>query len=131
MQRVLNIARRDPFGIERDDLVLQLVGAGLVLVQQRWLKVPITVPRHLDGDIARRGPQVAAALAVAAVAGVAPAGSIGLIAELGGEFRLQHVFKGAGKQPGEEALLAKEVVDALCRRQFLLNALHRRNGSFY
>jgi len=49
-----------------------------------------------------------------------------------GQFRLQHLFKCVGKQAGEDAVFAKEIVDAAGTGQLLLDALNRghdRRGS--
>jgi hypothetical protein len=126
VQSLLDIAGRDALGVQGDDLLLQLVGARLVLVEHRGLKIAVAVARNLDSHLARGGPQITAPLAVAAVPRVPAAGGVGFVAKLGGEFGLQHVLEGAGEQPGEDALLAEEVVDALRAGQLLLDALHRR-----
>src|SRR5215211_5306304 len=49
------------------------------------------------------------------------------ITEMRGQLGLQHLFKCVGKQAGEDALLAKEIVDTFGAGQFLLNSLNRRH----
>jgi hypothetical protein len=124
VQGLLDIAGRDALGIQRDDLVLQLVGAGLVRVQEHGLKVTVPVARDLDRHIPRRGPQIPAPLAVATVARVAPVRRVRLVAELGSELSLQHLLERPGKEPGENALLAEEIVNARGGRYLLLDTLH-------
>src|SRR5512138_1370124 len=126
VQGVLNIARRHAFGVQPNDLLLQLVGTGLIGIQEGRLKGTVAVARHLDGGIARRGSQLAGALAVATIAGMVSFWGMARVAEMRRQLGLQHLLKRVGKQAGKDALLAEEIVDTFGAGQFLLNTFNRR-----
>jgi hypothetical protein len=117
----LNIAGGEPFSVEASNLVLEFVRAGLILVEEHRLVVAIAVAWHLNGHITCGSAKIACAFAVAGVARVATAGSVGFIAKLLGEFGLHHVFECTGEEACKNAFFAEEIVDAFSGGQFLLN----------
>ena len=120
-----DVSCRVPSSIERQNLGLDLVAVGLVLLQQRRLEVTIAVSWHADGRLTTRGPQLLRPLAVAAVARFPALGLVRFIAQLLAQFRFQHRLQRLGKEPAEDATLAKKNVDALGFAQFSLYRLYR------
>jgi len=47
----LDLAHRHATGVQRDDLVIKPIPAGLMLGDQLGLKAAIAVTRHLDGQL--------------------------------------------------------------------------------
>ncbi len=125
MQGVLDIAGGDAFGIERNDLLFEFIGAGLVFVEEHRLIVALAVAWHLNRHVTSRGAEVTCAFAVAGVTRVASAGSVGFISKMGGEFGFHHLFERASEQSGKNPVLAKEIVEALGGGKFLLHTLGR------
>ena len=111
----LNIRRGHAFGVHGQDLLLDvLTDAGLILLQELRLKLPLSVPRDRYLHIAEAGAQGLAAVSVPAVVCVLVFVVVPAVAQFVVQLRIEAVFHEFGNRLLEQPL---DVVHAADVRQ--------------
>ena len=111
----LNIRRGHAFGVHGQDLLLDvLTDAGLILLQELRLKLPLSVPRDRHLHIAEAGAQGLAAVSVPAVVCVLVFVVVPALAQFVVQLRIEAVFHEFGNRLLEQSL---DVVHAADVRQ--------------
>src|SRR5581483_7814226 len=104
----LNLCACQAAGVEREDLLVKAVEAGLPLFDQLRLELAVAVTRHLDVEPAALAAEGLGIRAVAGGAGGAPFGGVLLVTEVMSQFTLQCAFEDGFGELLEQAVMAEE-----------------------
>ncbi len=127
LKHVLDVPHRLAAGVERQDLLLDLVGLPLVGSDDLRLEGAVAIPGHRNRLLAALGLERASIAPVSAVAGVPADDLVRFVAQMRSDLAFEHLLDGLGEQPGEDPVLAVEVVDRLGRCQLGHHAFRRRH----
>ena len=130
-QVALDLANRHTAGVQRDDLVVEAVEAGLALGHDLRLEGAVAIARHVDIDRSVLGQHRLGIAAVAVVAGP-PAGGIALlVAEMMRQLGTERPLEQRLLELLEQAVFAQQVFRLLIAGQKLVKMfwLDRHRGS--
>jgi hypothetical protein len=105
----LYLAHRHATGVQRDDLVIEPIPAGLVLGNQMGLEAAVAVTGHLNGQLTEIALERLLALAVAGVTAHIGNGFVALVAQVLSELGVQCPLDQQLGQLLEQAAVADEV----------------------
>jgi hypothetical protein len=125
-QVALDLADRQPAGIERDHLVVKADPARLALAHDLGLERPVAVPRRADPHRPRVGQDRLGRLAVARVAGTARRRLPGQIAQMVGQLGRQRALQQPPGELAQQPVGARDLLGALRAAQQLVDQLIRQ-----
>ena len=100
-----DVTGRQPFGIQRNDGLIQPGKPALPDRHRHWFERPVPIPRHIDSDITDLGPNRFRVIPVAGVPRAASLDSVWFIAEVFGQLGLQRSLHDLLDQTREQAAL--------------------------
>jgi len=119
----LDLAHRQPAGIQADDPIIEAVQPGLPFGDDLRLEAAVAVARHGDLDRAVLADHRLARIAVAAVAAAATGRVALLIAEVLAQLGAERPFEQPSLQFSEQPILAEQILRRVIPLQQLLNQL--------
>jgi hypothetical protein len=105
----LNLTLRHPARIQRDDLLVKTIKAGLVLLDQLWLELTAAVTRHVNLDLSALAAHGLWSRAVAGVAGVVAGSVVLLVAEVVCQLSVESTLNQRLRELLEKPVLSKQV----------------------
>src|SRR5687767_3791504 len=116
----LDLARGHSPRVERKDLVIEAVKAGLTLFDELRLKLPVAVTRDFNRDLSLLTFGGLARLAVAGITGVLPIGRVFLVTEMMRQFTVEDPFNEGFGELLEQTALTEHVFGFLVVFQKLI-----------